>query len=240
MQIKLSNLSFKYNKKAPFVLNNVSYTFNTGSIYALQGKNGAGKTTLGKLILGLLKPTKGEIYFDDTNAIKISAGKRADSIGYLFQNPDLQLFASTVLEELTFPFELKKELTDEKKNEISTLLEKFHLAGFEKRFPLAMSGGEKQRLALATIMSRNVDFLILDEPTSSIDSKGQSFITSFINDFVGAGGGAIVISHNDEFLSNLQNVTNLNLDGGTIYEKKNWSSRKIIIHHFINYPSGSC
>ncbi|HQC55004.1 MAG TPA: ABC transporter ATP-binding protein [Clostridia bacterium] len=219
MQIKLENLSFKYNKKSPFVLSNITYTFETGKLYALKGPNGAGKTTLGKLILGLLHPTSGDIYFDDINAKKISAGKRADSIGYLFQNPDLQLFAPTVIEELTFPFELKKELTDEKRAEINLLLKDFNLSGFEDRYPLSMSLGEKQRLALATIMSRNVDFLILDEPTSSIDSEGILFITTFINGFVNKGGGAIIISHDEEFLSSLNNVTNLHLHGGVLDEK---------------------
>ena len=158
MQIKLENLSFKYNKKSPLVLSDVTYTFETGNSYALKGQNGAGKTTLGKLILGLLHQNSGDIYFDDINAKKISAGIRADTIGYLFQNPDLQLFAPTVIEELTFPFELKKELTAEKQAEIQKLLKDFNLSGFEDRFPLSMSLGEKQRLALATIMSRNVDF----------------------------------------------------------------------------------
>lgn len=219
MQIKLENLSFKYNKKSPLVLSDVTYTFETGNSYALKGQNGAGKTTLGKLILGLLHPNNGDIYFDDINAKKISAGKRADAIGYLFQNPDLQLFAPTVIEELTFPFELKKELTAEKQAEIQKILKDFNLSGFEDRFPLSMSLGEKQRLALATIMSRNVDFLILDEPTSSIDSEGIIFITNFINEFINNGGGAIIISHDEKFLSNLNNVTNIHLHGGALYEK---------------------
>lgn len=219
MQIKLENLSFKYNKKSPLVLSDVTYTFETGNSYALKGQNGAGKTTLGKLILGLLQQNSGDIYFDDINAKKISAGIRADTIGYLFQNPDLQLFAPTVIEELTFPFELKKELTAEKQAEIQKLLKDFNLSGFEDRFPLSMSLGEKQRLALATIMSRNVDFLILDEPTSSIDNEGIIFITNFINEFINNGGGAIIISHDEKFLSNLNNVTNIHLHGGALYEK---------------------
>ena len=188
-------------------------------INAPEGQNGAGKTTLGKLILVLLHQNNGDIYFDDINAKKISAGIRADTIGYLFQNPDLQLFAPTVIEELTFPFELKKELTAEKQAEIQKLLKDFNLSGFEDRFPLSMSLGEKQRLALATIMSRNVDFLILDEPTSSIDNEGIIFITNFINEFINNGGGAIIISHDEKFLSNLNNVTNIHLHGGSLYEK---------------------
>lgn len=220
MQIEIENVSFCYKKKSPTVINDLSVTFESGKLYTIIGANGSGKTTLGKLILGLLKPDKGQIKIDGMNGKKLSAGKRAYTIGYLFQNPDLQLFAPTVMEELSFPFELTKQLNDGKKEEIKKLLREFKLEGMEDRYPLTMSGGEKQRLALATVMSRNVKFLILDEPTSSIDASGREFIENFVNDFVKNGGGAIVITHDEDFLCSLQNPILLRLTGGKFNENR--------------------
>lgn len=216
MQITLNNLSFSYKKKAPLVINGLSADFSSGNLYVLKGANGSGKTTLGKLILGLLSPTSGEILIDGASGKKTSAAARANRIGYLFQNPDLQLFAPTVFEELTFPYELSGTLTDKKKTELSALLDEFNLSSLENRFPLTMSGGEKQRLALATVMNRKVEFLILDEPTSAIDAEGREFITCFINGFVSNGGGAIVITHDDELAKTLENAVILTLNGGVL------------------------
>lgn len=218
MRIEIKNLSFSYKKKSPKVLDNLSASLSSGNMYALLGENGSGKTTLGKLILGLLTPTLGEITLDGVQGKKLSAGKRALKIGYLFQNPDLQLFAPTVYEELSFPLELTKQLTLKKKARLSALLSEFNLDGMGDRFPLTMSGGEKQRLALATVMSRNVEFLILDEPTSSIDSEGRVFIINFVNDFVKKGGGAMIITHDEDFLAALENPKILRLCGGKIDE----------------------
>lgn len=216
MRIEIKDLSFRYKKKSPLIIDNASAAFNSGGIYALIGDNGSGKTTLGKLILGLLKPDKGQIFFDGRDIYGLSAGKRAARIGYLFQNPDLQLFAPTVKEELSFPFELKKQLTDEVNLKLEQLIASFHLQGMEDRFPLTMSGGEKQRLALAAVMSRDVEFLILDEPTSAIDSGGRQFITDFINGFAAKGGGVLVITHDEDFLCSLDNPAVTTLKGGKL------------------------
>lgn len=218
MEISVNNLTFSYSKKSPIVLDDVSYTFASNKTYALIGKNGVGKTTLGKVILGLVKLKKGDVFIDGRNAKKMRPGKRAEKIGYLFQNPDYQLFASSVLEELSFPFELKKQYTDEVKTKIQALICEFNLQGKEERYPLSLSGGEKQRLALATIMSRDIDFIILDEPTSSIDNVGREYIAGFINEFVENGGGAIIITHDEDLLGKLDNPTILKLEGGKICE----------------------
>ncbi|MDD3946654.1 MAG: ABC transporter ATP-binding protein [Clostridia bacterium] len=215
MKIELNNLTFSYKKRSAPVLEGVGAVFEQGKRYALTGRNGSGKTTLANLILGLLKPQNGNILINGEDAAKMSAALRAKKIGYLFQNPDLQLFAPTVMEELAFPFELTGTLTEEKQDELQRMLTIFHLNGMEERFPLTMSGGEKQRLALATVMSRHAEFLILDEPTSAIDRECRSFLTNFINGFA---GGALVITHDEELIASLDSPHLLKLEGGRVHE----------------------
>ncbi len=210
--IKLNNLTFRYNKNKEAILNDVSYTFSKGKLYHLKGDNGSGKTTLSKLIMNLLPVKKGEISIFDEDLTKLGFGV-SQKIGYLFQVTDFQLFAPTVIEELTFPFELNNTLDDFAKVKIRKALERTNLIGFEKRFPLTMSGGEKKRLAIATLLCRDVEFIILDEPSANIDKVGREFLADFINEFVSLGGGCIIISHDEEFLELL------NIDVTTIIEK---------------------
>lgn len=218
MRIEAHSLRFSYNKRLPAVLDGLSAAFETGNVYFLIGENGSGKTTFGKLLLGLLKPSSGSILFDGENAVKISAGERAARIGYLFQNPDMQLFAPTVIQELTFPYEITEQLIDTKLTELKALLKMFNLDNLEQRFPLTLSVGEKQRLALATIMSRNIEFLILDEPTSAIDKPGKTFLIEIIKDFIAKGGGALIITHDEELLSELPDSNIIRIKKGKAYE----------------------
>ncbi len=218
MRIEACALRFSYKKKLPLVLDEISAVFETKKGYFFIGENGSGKTTFGKLLLGLLKPLSGEILFNGENVARISAGERAARIGYLFQNPELQLFAPTVIEELTFPYKIAGTLSEAKIAELKALLKLFCLEGMENRFPLTMSVGEKQRLALATIMSRNVEFLILDEPTSAIDAEGKGFIVDFIRNFIAAGGGALIITHDEELLSALPDFKIIRIKGGKTVE----------------------
>lgn len=215
--IELCNVFFSY-KKNKEILSGINYTFNEGVLYLVKGPNGSGKTTLGKLICGLLRPTKGVIKVNNEDIRKKDVGIISGYIGYLFQNPDMQLFAPTVLEELMFPYELKG-IKDEGLNEKADgLLERFNLADKKDSFPLLMSGGEKQRLALATIMMRDVRFIILDEPTSSVDETGRSEVIRFVTEFVENGGGAIIITHDEHLESALPERTLLKVERGSLYE----------------------
>lgn len=218
--IELRKLSFKYQKKQNLILDDISYTFMRGKLYTLKGNNGAGKTTLGKIFLGLLKPSLGAVFIDDMDTKKIPPSQRAQKIGYMFQNPALQLFAPTVYEELTFPYELSKRLDDTILNKIDEALLRFNLFEAKDHFPLNMSLGEMQRLALATIMLREVQFLILDEPSSALDEKGRVFLGEFLNEFVASGGGVLLISHDDAMLKKVDCTVKLLLKGGKLtYEK---------------------
>ncbi|MFW5780607.1 MAG: energy-coupling factor ABC transporter ATP-binding protein [Bacillota bacterium] len=194
MNIEFRNVSFHY-KKPYDIIRDFSHKFESGKISFIRGKNGSGKTTLSKLICGILRAQKGEILIDNQNIKTKRTAQIADDIGYLFQKADMQLFATTVWEELSFVYEIDKKLSLENKRKINEILKEFKLDKLKDSFPLTLSGGEKQRLALATIFIRDVKFLILDEPFSAIDREGETFLAGLITNFVKKGGGAIVISH---------------------------------------------
>lgn len=215
MRIEIDSVSFGYNKFKK-VLDDVSVSLESGKIYVLTGQNGSGKTTLSKLICGLFAPQSGYISIDGLPVIKKYAGAISKKIGYLFQNPDMQFFAPTVEDELTFPFELSGELTDSVREKIKETLKALKLEEFKDRFPLTLSAGEKQRLALATVAVREAGFLILDEPTASADAEGKKFIAGYVNGFVAKGFGALVISHDEEAVELLENPVILRLEGGKI------------------------
>lgn len=216
MEIKISDLSFSYGKNKPLVINNLNYEFHSNNCYILRGANGSGKTTLSKLICGLLKPLGGKIFIDNNDIAKMSTAKIAQRIGYLFQQPELQLFANTVIDEMTFVQSLYGQIDEFFIKKADNTLKQFGLFDMKERYPLTLSGGEKQRLALATIMLRDVNFLILDEPSSNIDIDGKKFIADFINNYVQNCGGVIVITHDDELQKMLNNTILLTLKEGRL------------------------
>ncbi|NCA67355.1 MAG: ABC transporter ATP-binding protein [Clostridia bacterium] len=215
MIIQIVDLCFSYNKSKK-ILENVTYIFESGKAYILSGANGSGKTTLTRLIMGLLKPNMGSVSIDNEPLINPSKLRLADKIGYLFQNTDMQLFANTVYEELAFPYQITGAYNNDIENKIDITLKEFGLDGLYDRFPLLLSGGEKQRLALATIFIRDVQFLILDEPSSSIDQEGKIFLAELINRFVEQGGGVIVISHDEELKDMINNPVHISLNEGRL------------------------
>ena len=167
--IELIDVSFAYNKNN-MVLRNITYTFKEGVLYVLGGKNGSGKTTMGKLMCGLVKTKQGIVKVSGTNIYKKTVGEISEHVGYLYQNPDLQLFAPTVYEELVFPYELNGTLTYEIKERAEKLLQVFKLEDKKYTFPLK-SLGERQRLSATH--DGDTKFIIFDEPTSSIERNAK-------------------------------------------------------------------
>lgn len=167
---------------------------------AIVGANGTGKTTLGKLMTGILKPEKGSVIIDGLDSSKISLGAIGKKAGYLFQNPERQIFAPNVYEELSFPLEvkgMKKEEIERKVNESLTIFQLTHLS---KVFPFTLSQGEKQRLALAAILINEPKFLILDEPTTGLDIERKNTLSTILGRLKEKGIGIVMISHDGAFI----------------------------------------
>ena len=166
--ITLENVSFAYADQGPSV-QDVSFRLEKGEFAAILGANGAGKTTTVRLMDGLLKPTSGRVLIDDMVTVKSQVSERARKVGFLFQNPDRQICKNTVREEILFGLRTVRGDEGEEALQARTdeVLKDFHFTGDEE--PFSLSRGQRQRVALASILAVEPEILILDEPTTGLD-----------------------------------------------------------------------
>ena len=162
--IEVKDICFSYQSGVQ-ALKGVSLTIKDGEFVAIMGQNGAGKTTLVKHFNGLLKATKGQVLVDGVDTTKVSIAKLSRDVGFVFQNPDSQLFSETVEDEIAFAlknFGYEPEVIEKR---ITWALNLLNLTQYRKTSPFMLSGGERKRVALASILAWDPKTLILDEPT---------------------------------------------------------------------------
>ncbi|GAB6101348.1 ABC transporter ATP-binding protein [Thermococcus atlanticus] len=164
-------------------------------IVALVGPNGSGKTTLAKHLNGLLKPTKGEVIVDGLNTKEHSVAELSRIVGYVFQNPEHMFFEESVFREVAFGPRNLGLGGDEVEERVRWALEKVNLEGYEDRTPYSLSGGEKQRLAIACVLSMKPKYLVLDEPTTGLDEKSAESVRDIIRSLHREGHGILLITH---------------------------------------------
>ncbi|MBR2601276.1 MAG: energy-coupling factor ABC transporter ATP-binding protein [Clostridia bacterium] len=168
--ILLDHVSFNYPAQGATV-RDLSFHIEKGEFVAVLGANGAGKTTTMKLIDGLIKPTEGKVVIGgkDTAAARVS--ERARQVGFLFQNPDRQICKNTVRDEILFGLRSvrKEDGEDTLRNRADEVLSDFGFSGDEE--PFSLSRGQRQRVALASILAVEPDVLLLDEPTTGLDYR---------------------------------------------------------------------
>jgi energy-coupling factor transport system ATP-binding protein len=180
----------------------VSFNIEESQHIGLVGPNGCGKTTLVKLMLGILKSQKGEILLEGNNVNNISLSEVGKRVGFVFQNPDKQLFCPTVWDQMCFSYMYRSKAPGTAPNsKLNHYLEVFDLIKYKNSSPLELSRGEKQRLALASVLSRDVRFLILDEPTTGLDILRKRQLESCLISLKEEGIGYMIISHEVKFLT---------------------------------------
>lgn len=203
--INLSHISYNYEEVS--ALDDISLEIYAGELIFFTGPNGCGKSTLFKLLNGLIFPTKGEYYFDnkkiDKNTLQdnIFAKNFHKRIGYIFQNPDVQLFNATVYDEIAFgprQMNLDEEIIHQRVNELLIYLNIQHL---QDRPPYHLSGGEQKKVALAAILALNPDVLMIDEPLNGLDNKTRQWFKDFLMDFIKANKTILISTHEQELLS---------------------------------------
>ncbi len=155
----------------------MSFTLKEGERVCLAGANGSGKTTLALLLAGILKPTEGRIYVNDQLVEKIPP--RLAALG--FQNPDDQMVASVVEKEIAFGLELQNCSMPEMETELSSVAERFGIGPLRRREIATLSGGEKQKVAIASLTVTHPKLLILDEPDSFLDQSGKAALAQALH-----------------------------------------------------------
>ncbi len=198
--IKVKDVSFTYPNGVE-ALRGVSLTIRNGEFVAIMGQNGAGKTTLVKHFNGLLKPTRGEVLVDGVNTQKVSVATLARKVGFVFQNPDHQLFCETVEDEVAFALRNFgfKERTIKKR--VAWALNLLDLTEYRKTSPFMLSGGERKRVALASVLAWNPKVVILDEPTIGQDYKQKERLRQFIVQLTAQRKTVVIVTHDVEFVA---------------------------------------
>ncbi|MCZ6613107.1 MAG: ABC transporter ATP-binding protein [Thaumarchaeota archaeon] len=173
-------------------------------ITAIIGANGAGKTTLVRHMNGLLVPKLGNVFVNGQNTRDATVAQLSRMVGILFQNSERQLFSNTVEEEISYGLKNFGLRDDQIGAKVDEVLSFFDLSDYRGKSPLTLSGGEKKMLCLAVVLAWEPDFLVLDEPTIGQDSINKERIEALVRRLASKRKGIIIISHDVEFLWNLQ------------------------------------
>ncbi|MGD9498112.1 MAG: ABC transporter ATP-binding protein, partial [Armatimonadota bacterium] len=193
--IEVEHLSFRYPQARELALDDVTLTIAEGEFVVILGENGSGKSTLAKHLNGLLSPTAGSVRVAGTDTRATPVQQMAAQVGYLFQNPDHQIFASTVREEVGFgPRNLGVE-DDEVDRRVSEALQTVELAGLEEASPFVLTKGERQRVALASVLACRPRVIVFDEPTTGLDGIQQRAMMDLLARLNAEGHTVIVITH---------------------------------------------
>jgi cobalt/nickel transport system ATP-binding protein len=207
--ISLKNIDYSYYGKIP-ALKNINLSVKKGEMFSIIGLNGSGKSTLLHIINALIFPDAGYLSFDGNPVTEKYLADQGSGIqfrqrmGYIFQNPDIQLFCPTVFDELLFgPLQLNLSL-DEAKERAEQTLSYLGIGYLRDRPVYMLSGGEKKRVAIASVLTMNPDVLLVDEPLSSLDPKTQTFFIELLLELNHAGKTIIFTTHQLDLIEHLQ------------------------------------
>jgi energy-coupling factor transport system ATP-binding protein len=193
--IESRNLSFEYQNGYP-ALHNINVKINNGEFVALIGKNGAGKTTFSKHLNGLLRPSEGQILINGRDIKDMTTAELSKDVGYVFQNPDHQIFAATVREEIEYGLKNQSLSDDVREKRILDALEFVGLEKFKERHPFTLGKGERQKLAVATILAMEPGILVIDEPTTGQDWDNTQKMILMMENLHRKGHTILAITHN--------------------------------------------
>jgi energy-coupling factor transport system ATP-binding protein len=192
--IGIEDVSFSYSG-GPRVLDSIDLKVEAGEFLAIVGQNGSGKTTLAKHIVGLLKPATGRVTIDGKDRAQMRPAETARAVAYVFQNPDHQIFAATVEDEVAFGPRNFGLPDDEIRRRCDEALEAVGLQNERQSDPFLLSKGERQRLAVASVLVLRPRMLILDEPTTGLDHREQLRMMALVRDLNRSGIAIVIITH---------------------------------------------
>ncbi|HTS25043.1 MAG TPA: energy-coupling factor ABC transporter ATP-binding protein [Bryobacteraceae bacterium] len=219
MLFELDGIYYRYQRQT--ALTDLSLTIAEGTRVALLGANGSGKSTLLRILDGLYFPDSGSVRFrgreltEQNFADDAFAHEFRRQVGLVFQNPDVQLFNPTVFDEVAFgPLQLRLPRS-EVRDRVGEILDRLRITHLKDRIPHRLSGGEKKRVALASVLVLDPAVLLLDEPTSALDPRSQSQLIDLLVDWGGGAKSVITATHD---LGDLEDIADrcFVLDGGQL------------------------
>lgn len=208
----LRDICFSYDNGNNWILNNVNLTINSGERVAIVGANGSGKSTLSKIISGLTAPDSGyvqlcgEKVFDNTTAHSLAYKEARKHIGTLFQSPEDQIITTVVEDDIAFGLENLQIPREKMQNRISKALQAIHMENKRYANPSSMSGGQQQKIALACAIAMNSQLLVLDEPTSMLDTYSRKSVDDLLNNLHKNGTSIVQITHRLEECKNANRI----------------------------------
>lgn len=198
--ISVKDMSFSYSPGVP-VLRNISFDVLKGEFVGIVGANGSGKSTLVNNLIGLLHPEEGVVIVDGQDTSEIDISDLAKRIGYVFQNPDHQLFANTVDDEVGFSLKVHGVPPEEAAERIQQTLEIVGLADCRDRHPFSLSRGQRQKLAVATALVHQPRIILLDEPTTGQDRRSLAGLLDMMVRLNQQGNTTIMITHDMDIVA---------------------------------------
>jgi energy-coupling factor transport system ATP-binding protein len=214
--LQAEELRYTYPAYSEEALRGINLMIREGEFIALLGQNGSGKTTLAKHFNGLLKPTSGRMRVRNKPTTEVSQREMARCVGYVFQNPDHQIFARTVAEEVGFGLKMQNQTSGMIERRVGEALEGAGLQGYETRVPFTLTKGERQRVAVASVLAAQPQVIILDEPTTGLDDRHQQDMMTLLKRLNQRGHTVIIITHSMGMAAEYANRTIVMKDGNLL------------------------
>ena len=217
--LEVKNIKYAYDTSYE-ALKGVSLKVERGEMVALLGKNGAGKSTLFLHLNGIYEPDEGQVFIDgeELKYDKKSLLKFRQKVGIVFQNPDDQIFAPTVEEDVAFgPLNLGLSM-EEVQDRVEHALARVGMSGYEKTAPHHLSGGQKKRVAIAGILAMKPEIMVLDEPTAGLDPQGVVDLSKLLRELNDEGITIIISTHEVDLVPNYAQRVFVLVDGLLIAE----------------------
>lgn len=217
-------------------LRNISLKICEGEFVAIMGRNASGKTTLVKHFNGLLKPTEGDVIVNGVNTKGTTIADLARKVGYVFQNPNDHLFADSVEQEIAFTLKNLGFKSEGMESMIDQVLERFGLTQYRHQYPRSLSGGEKQRVAFASILVAQPKIIILDEPTRGMEYRLKVELMRFLDEYRENGNAVILVTQDVETVAEYGDRVILLSEGRTVVDgsKREVLSRALLFSPQIN------
>ena len=198
--IIIKDVSFAYPGDF-LAVDNINITIKQGENVAIVGQNGAGKTTTVKMMNGLLIPTKGDVFVGDKNTKDYTTAQISRTVGYVFQNPDDQIFHATVEEEVAYGPERMGLTKEEVDKRVADAMEISGMTQYKDENPMNLPLSTRKFVTIAAVIAMGTEVLIFDEPTAGQDIEGNILLSQILKTLHEQGKTVITISHDMEFVS---------------------------------------